>query len=83
MSKSKLTYTSAVTELEEIVKDIESGEIDVDVLTVKVKKASELITFCKDRLRNTQKEVEKTLVDIEEEPGAEENKLPDSNKPLF
>jgi exodeoxyribonuclease VII small subunit len=76
MSKSKLTYTSAVTELEEIVKDIESGEIDVDVLTVKVKRASELITFCKDRLRNTQKEVEKTLVDIEEEPGAEEERLP-------
>ena len=73
MSKSKLTYTSAITELEEIVKDIESGEIDVDVLTVKVKRASELITFCKDRLRNTQKEVEKTLVDIEEEPRAEED----------
>jgi exodeoxyribonuclease VII small subunit len=73
MSKSKLTYTSAITELEEIVKDIESGEIDVDVLTVKVKRASELITFCKDRLRYTQKEVEKTLVDIEEEPKAEED----------
>jgi exodeoxyribonuclease VII small subunit len=72
MSKNKLTYTSAITELEEIVKDIESGEIDVDVLTVKVKRAAELITFCKDRLRNTQKEVEKTLVDIAEKPGDEE-----------
>jgi len=65
MSKSKLTYTSAITELEAIVQDIESGEIDVDVLTAKVKRASELIKFCKDSLRNTQKEVEKTLVDIE------------------
>jgi exodeoxyribonuclease VII small subunit len=73
MSKSKFTYTSAITELEEIVKDIESGEIDVDVLSEKVKRASELIKFCKDRLRNTQKVVEKTLVDIEEEPRAEEN----------
>jgi exodeoxyribonuclease VII small subunit len=67
MSKSKLTYTSAITELEAIVQDIESGEIDVDVLTSKVKRASELIKFCKDSLRNTQKEVEKTLVDIEPE----------------
>jgi len=67
MSKSKLTYTSAITELEAIVQDIESGEIDVDVLTAKVKRASELIKFCKDSLRNTQKEVEKTLVDIEPE----------------
>ncbi len=67
MSKSKLTYTSAITELEAIVQDIESGEIDVDVLTAKVKRASELIKFCKDSLRNTQKEVEKTLVDIKPE----------------
>lgn len=83
MSKTKLTYASAITELEEIVKEIESGEIDVDVLTVKVKRATELITFCKDRLRNTQKEVEKTLVDIEEEPRGDENTLPDSSNPLF
>jgi exodeoxyribonuclease VII small subunit len=64
MSKSKLTYTTAITELEAIVQDIESGEIDVDVLAAKVKRASELIKYCKDRLRNTQKEVEKILVDI-------------------
>jgi exodeoxyribonuclease VII small subunit len=72
MSKSKLTYTSAITELEAIVQDIESGEIDVDVLTAKVKRASELIKFCKDSLRNTQKEVKKTLVDIEPESKPEE-----------
>jgi exodeoxyribonuclease VII small subunit len=72
MSKSKLTYTSAITELEAIVQDIESGEIDVDVLTAKVKRASELIKFCKDNLRNTQKEVEKTLVDIEPDSKPEE-----------
>lgn len=72
MSKSKLTYTSAITELEAIVRDIESGEIDVDVLTAKVKRASELIKFCKHSLRNTQKEVEKTFVDIEPERISEE-----------
>ncbi|OHE56706.1 MAG: exodeoxyribonuclease VII small subunit, partial [Thermodesulfovibrio sp. RBG_19FT_COMBO_41_18] len=52
--------------------DIESGEIDVDVLTAKVKRASELIKFCKDSLRNTQKEVQKTLVDIEPDSKPEE-----------
>ena len=55
------------------MREIESGEADVDVLTAKVKRASELIRFCKDRLRKTQKAVETTLVDIEEEPGTEEN----------
>ena len=74
MKKDKLTYTSAITELEEIVNEIESGEVDVDVLTAKVKRASELIKFCKDNLRDTQKEVNKVLegmeakeVDVDEE----------------
>jgi len=65
MKKDKLTYSSAITELEEIVNDIESGEVDVDVLTTKVKRASELIRFCKNNLRDTQEEVQKVLEDME------------------
>jgi exodeoxyribonuclease VII small subunit len=74
MKKDKLTYTSAITELEEIVDEIESGEIDVDVLAVKVKRASELIAFCRDSLRDTQKEVNKVLEGMEawEAPGEKE-----------
>ena len=65
MKKDKLTYSSAITELEEIVHDIESGEVDVDVLTTKVKRASELIKFCKNNLRDTQEEVQKVLEGME------------------
>ncbi len=65
MKKDKLTYSSAITKLEEIVSEIESGEVDVDVLTVKVKRASELIRFCKNNLRDTQKEVNKVLEGME------------------
>jgi exodeoxyribonuclease VII small subunit len=65
MKKDKLTYMSAITELEGIVNEIESGEVDVDVLTTKVKRASELIRFCRDSLRDTQKEVGKVLEGIE------------------
>lgn len=71
MKKNKMTYTSAITKLEEIVKEIESGEIDIDTLTERVRQASELIHFCKDRLRSTQQAVEKTLLDIEAEDGNE------------
>lgn len=38
MSKNKSTYASAIKKLEEIVKEIESGETDVDVLTERVKR---------------------------------------------
>ncbi len=64
MSKSKLTYASAIAGLEKIVKEIESGEVDVDALVERVKKASELIRFCRSRLRETQQEVDRVISDI-------------------
>ncbi len=61
MEKSKLTYTKAKLELEEIVNAIESGTLDVDALTDKVKRASELIVFCKHKLTETDKDLQKLL----------------------
>jgi len=65
-----------LTELEKIVGEMESEEIDVDVLTEKVKRAAYLIKFCRSRLRSTEDEVKKALAQIEEEQsgadGAEE-----------
>jgi len=55
-----------LTELQQIINEIESEEINVDVLAEKVRKAAYLIKFCKDRLRNTDKEVKKVLSEIEE-----------------
>ena len=73
MKNDKLSYSSAIRELNEIVTEIESGEVDVDVLTAKVKRASELIKFCKDNLRETQQAVNKVLDGIEtKEVDAEE-----------
>jgi len=67
VSKSRqLTYSRAWKELEEIINEIESEEINVDVLTEKVKRAGYLIKFCKGRLRNTEDEVRKVLSEIEE-----------------
>ncbi len=60
----KKTYTEAKKELEAIVAAIESGELDVDALTEKVKRASELIAFCKEKLTKTDKELQKILDDI-------------------
>lgn len=67
MSKSRqMTYSLALTELEEIISEIESEEINVDILAEKVKRATYLIKFCKGRLRNTEEEVKKVLSEIEE-----------------
>ncbi len=60
-----MTYSTAKKELELIVASIESGELDVDILADKVKRASELISFCKDKLSKTDKELQKILEDID------------------
>ncbi|HBT85030.1 MAG TPA: exodeoxyribonuclease VII small subunit [Porphyromonadaceae bacterium] len=60
-----MTYTEAKKELEEIVSSIESGKLDVDALTDKVKRASELITFCKEKLSKTDKELQKILEELD------------------
>ncbi|NLX81906.1 MAG: exodeoxyribonuclease VII small subunit [Proteiniphilum sp.] len=64
MSKQELTYTKAKQELEQIVKSIESGTLDVDALTDMVKRASELITFCKEKLATTDDKLQKLLDEI-------------------
>ncbi len=63
MSK-KVSYSEAIIELDEIVSKIENEEVNVDELSVKVKRAAELITICKDKLYNTEEEVNKILTDL-------------------
>ncbi|MGE5519309.1 MAG: exodeoxyribonuclease VII small subunit [Candidatus Dadabacteria bacterium] len=67
---SNQDYTSAFEELQEIVKQIEEGDISVDDLAEKVKKAAELIKICKAKLRSTEEDVNKILQELESAPGA-------------
>jgi exodeoxyribonuclease VII small subunit len=52
-----LTYEDAFNELQDIAHDIESENVLVDTLARKVKRASELISYCQDKLRLAEKEV--------------------------
>ncbi len=53
----KITYNQAVSEIENILHEIENEEIDVDNLSDKVKRVSFLIKHCKQKLTNTDEEV--------------------------
>jgi exodeoxyribonuclease VII small subunit len=66
MSKEQ-TYSDAFAELQQIVADIEDGEISVDELSEKVKRASELIAFCKKKLTSTEEDVNQILKELEAE----------------
>ena len=64
MKNVKITYTEAKAELEKIVALIESDELDVDQLSTKVKRASELVAFCKQKLSETDSELQKILEEL-------------------
>ena len=66
MSKS-ITYAQAIAELETIVSEIENASIGVDELSEKVKRAAELIRFCRNKLTSTEKEVNSILKSLEDE----------------
>lgn len=61
-----MTYIEAVKKIEEIMLLIENEELDIDELAKNVKQASELLKFCKSKLRDTEVEIEKILNDIDE-----------------
>lgn len=64
MSK-EINYTEAFEELQQIVRDMEDGEITVDELSIKVKRATELIKICKKKLTSTEEDVNQILKELE------------------
>ncbi|HKZ37681.1 MAG TPA: exodeoxyribonuclease VII small subunit [Chryseolinea sp.] len=58
-------YSEAFDELQRIVSEIENGEISVDELSEKVKRATHLIRICKLKLTSTEEDVSKILKDLE------------------
>ena len=61
MEENKLSYKEAMNEIESIVSKLEDNQLDIDELSVKVKRVAELIAYCKSKLHDTEEEVEKIL----------------------
>ncbi len=62
---AETNYTKAFEELQEIVSELEDGEISIDDLSKKIKRAAELIRICKAKLTSTEDDVNKILKDLE------------------
>ncbi len=65
--EKELTYKKAIEEIESIVEKLENNEMDVDELSGSVKRVTQLIKFCRDKLTKTSEEVESTLRSFEGE----------------
>lgn len=58
-------YAEAFDELQKIVSEIEEGQISVDELSDKVKRAAVLINICKAKLSSTEEDVNRILKDLD------------------
>ncbi|MBU7577110.1 MAG: exodeoxyribonuclease VII small subunit [Flavihumibacter sp.] len=59
--ETPLTYESAYAELQEIVTALENETISVDELALKVKRATQLVAFCQEKLKSTEAELDKII----------------------
>jgi exodeoxyribonuclease VII small subunit len=64
MAKKEFSFNKAVDEIEKILSNIESGNLDVDKLSAEVKRASELIRLCQKKLRSTEDEINSIFKDL-------------------
>ena len=65
MSKKPLKYNEAMLELQNILDGLESEQIDVDEVSLKVKRAVELISFCREKIEKTELEVRKIVKEFD------------------
>lgn len=57
----EIKYEEAVSQLETIVRKMESGELDVDAMSTELKTAQELIKLCKERLTKADEDIKEIL----------------------
>ena len=66
MSKKKdsFSYDEAMQEIQNIVAELQNDAISVDALAEKVRRASDLIKLCREKLRQTETDVKEALSDL-------------------
>jgi exodeoxyribonuclease VII small subunit len=75
--KDSLKYGEARDRLEEILREIEGNEVEVDELGERVKEAAKLIQLCRKKLEKTRAEVEKVVGEMK----LEEKEAPGKDDP--
>jgi exodeoxyribonuclease VII small subunit len=64
-AKEPVRYADLMEELERILEDLENDAIDVDELAARVKRASELIRICRERLAYSKAEIEQVVAELQ------------------
>ncbi|MDQ3395447.1 MAG: exodeoxyribonuclease VII small subunit [Bacteroidota bacterium] len=65
MKNKTIKYKDALLKIESIVETIESKEPDIDELGTMIKEAMSLLRLCKEKLKNTEQELNEALEEFE------------------
>ena len=68
--QKKPSYEEAMSRLEEIVQNMEDGNLDLDTLTLQLREAKSLIKICKDKLTKTDAEINEILKEVSQHPSS-------------
>jgi exodeoxyribonuclease VII small subunit len=66
VSEETIGYAEAMRELEQILEELEGDDLDVDVLAVRVRRASELIAVCRARITRAEDDVAKIVTALDD-----------------
>ncbi|MDE6858736.1 MAG: exodeoxyribonuclease VII small subunit [Alistipes sp.] len=61
MKRTEPTYAEAMAEVERILEKFRTEEMSVDSLAADVKRATELLALCRERLHKAEEEVKNVL----------------------
>ena len=62
---AELSYSQATSELDAILRNMQSDSCDIDLLTAYTRRATELLRECRRRLQATDEELKAILADLE------------------
>jgi exodeoxyribonuclease VII small subunit len=69
-------YAHALTELDSILRELESSDVDVDRLADRVARAAELISLCRERISAARIRIDEVIADLDGGDSSEATKEP-------
>ena len=61
-------YAAALSELDAILRELESSDVDVDRLADRVARAAELIAICRSRITEARVRIDQVVADLDGDP---------------
>jgi len=74
-------YADALAELEEILAELEDGDVDIDRLADRVRRAAELLEVCRGRIEDARVEVTRIVAELDADAPAARAPVASPNEP--